>query len=100
MPRLPLKSSAVLVVVFLLVGLSCLQERSWEARAETASETGAALVECILPGRIRPLGSTPYVTPGRTIKTTKKECETRGGRLVAPTEPGTEIPSGEPVDQF
>jgi hypothetical protein len=69
------------------------------ARAETVSETGADTVDCVLPGQIRPLGSTTYVTRGQTIKTTKKDCETRGGRPVAPSERETEMPSGEPAEQ-
>ena len=48
-----LQTAAALVVVFLLAKAPCLQGSLWEARAETVSETGAALVECVLPGRIR-----------------------------------------------
>ena len=99
MPKLALQAAAVSVVVFLLVGALFLQDRSWEARAEMASETSTETVDCVLPGRLRPLGSTPYVTPGRTIKTTKKECETRGGRAVAPSEPETGLPSDEPAEK-
>ena len=99
MHRPSLQTAAVLLVVFLLAKAPWLQGSLWEARADTVSETGATRVECVLPGRIRPLGSTPYVTPGRTIKTTKKECKTRGGRAVTPSEPATEMPSGEPAEE-
>lgn len=91
MLRPSLQTTAVLVVVFLLAEAPWLQGILWEARAETVNATGAALVECVLPGEIRPLGSATYVTPHRTIKTTKKDCETRGGRPLAPTKPAAEI---------
>lgn len=94
-----LRIAVVLVVVFLLAEAPGDAAFLWEARAETESETGAETVDCVLPGQIRPLGSTTYVTRGRTIKTTKKDCEARGGRPVAPKEPGVETPSGEPPEQ-
>ncbi len=99
MLRPSLRAAGVLAVVFMLVEAPGDAAFLWGARAETVSETGATLVECFLPGRIRPLGSTPYLTPGRTIKTTKKDCKERGGRPVAPREPGAEKPTGEPAEQ-
>lgn len=112
MPRLSIQVAAVLGVVFLLAYTPCLfpvfgdcingvEEAAFlrGARAEAGGETGAETVDCVLPGQIRPLGSATYVTPGRTIKTTKKDCETRGGRPVAPREPGAEVPSGESAEQ-
>jgi len=112
MPRKSLWTVAVLVIVFLLAEAPYLRAFLGGpitglgdevflrgARAKMASEGDAALVECVLPGQIRPLGSTTYVTRGRTIKTTKKDCETRGGRPVAPSEPGAELRSDEPAER-
>lgn len=99
MLRPSLRTAAVLAVVFLLAAAPGDAAFLWGARAETVSETGAETVNCVLPGQIRSLGPTTYVTRGRTIKTTKKDCEARGGRPVAPREPEAEIPSGEPSEQ-
>jgi len=66
-----------------------------EVLSETETETGAETIDCFLPGQIRPMGSTTYVTRGQTIKTTKKECEARGGRPVNPKKSEAEIPGGE-----
>jgi len=112
MPRPSLRTAAVLTVLFLLAEAPSLRAFLGDctnglgdaaflsaARAGAMSETGAVLVECVLPGRIRPLGSATYVTRGRTIRTTEKDCEARGGTPVAPREPGAEMPSGEPAEQ-
>ncbi len=71
----------------------------WGARAETMGETGTETLVCVLPGKIRPLGSITYLSPGRTIRATKPDCEAQGGRPVAPSGPGTEMPSGAPAVQ-
>jgi hypothetical protein len=40
----------------------------------------ARVVNCLLPGQIRRLGTRlTYVTPRRTIKTTSGDCDIRGG---------------------
>jgi hypothetical protein len=42
------------------------------------------IVDCLLPGQVRKLGSNmTYVSPRRPIKTTASECEIRGGEYVA-----------------
>jgi hypothetical protein len=41
------------------------------------------LVDCLLPGQIRRLGTmTTYVTPRRAVKSTRRDCEVRGGEYV------------------
>lgn len=41
------------------------------------------LVDCLLPGQIRRLGSLhTYVAPRRSVKTTRRDCEIRGGEYV------------------
>jgi TPR repeat protein len=43
------------------------------------------IVDCLLPGQIRLLGSAlVYVTRGRPVKTTALECELRGGQFPIP----------------
>ena len=42
------------------------------------------IVDCLLPGQIRRLGSmVTYITERRPIKTTAVDCEIRGGEYVA-----------------
>lgn len=42
------------------------------------------LVDCLLPGQVRRLGSRfTYLSPRRPIKTTASDCEIRGGEYVA-----------------
>jgi hypothetical protein len=90
MLRLSLRTGAVLAVIFLSAEGLGDAAFLWGARAETVGEAGEETVDCVLPGEIRPLGSTTYITRGRTIKTTKKDCEARGGRPVAPGDPAAE----------
>lgn len=41
------------------------------------------LVDCLLPGQIRKLGSMhTYVAPRRSVKATRRDCEIRGGEYV------------------
>ncbi len=42
------------------------------------------VVDCLLPGQVRQLGSKlTYLTPRRPIKTTASDCEIRGGEYVS-----------------
>ncbi len=42
------------------------------------------IVDCLLPGQIRQLGTkTTYVTARRPVRTTKEDCAIRGGEYVA-----------------
>jgi hypothetical protein len=53
-----------------------------------------AAVDCVLPAQVRKLGSQlVYLGPRRTIKTSPRECELRGGTFTAATI-GTPTPSG------
>jgi hypothetical protein len=42
-----------------------------------------AVVDCLLPGQVRQLGSTTYLTPRRPTRTDAADCRTRGGEYVA-----------------
>jgi hypothetical protein len=64
------------------------------AAAPSASEKAAAtqgivrradleIVDCLLPGQVRQLGSSTYLTQRRPIRTTASECAIRGGEYVA-----------------
>src|SRR5262245_37864158 len=41
------------------------------------------IVDCLLPGQVRQLGNTSYLTPRRPIRSTVAECSIRGGEYVA-----------------
>lgn len=41
------------------------------------------IVDCLLPGQVRQLGNTSYLTARRPIRTTASECGIRGGEFVA-----------------
>jgi hypothetical protein len=41
------------------------------------------IVECLLPGQVRQLGNTTYVTQRRPTRTTTADCRIRGGEYVA-----------------
>jgi hypothetical protein len=41
------------------------------------------VVDCLLPGQMRMLGSRSYMTPRRPANVTAAECQTRGGEYVA-----------------
>ena len=62
--------------------------------SETSNETPAVvsdgrpdptlIVDCMLPGKIKKLGSAmTYVTPRRPVKASSQECEIRGGEYVS-----------------
>ncbi len=40
------------------------------------------VVDCLLPGQVRKLGKTTYMTPRRPIRTTAADCRIRGGEYV------------------
>ena len=41
------------------------------------------IVDCLLPGQVRQLGNTTYLTPRRPTRTTAQDCRIRGGEYVA-----------------
>ena len=44
---------------------------------------GLHIVDCLLPGQLRKLGKSTYLSPRRPIKTTASDCNIRGGEYVA-----------------
>ena len=50
---------------------------------EDAKVRDLYIVDCLLPGQLRQLGNTTYMTPRRPIRTTAMDCRVRGGEYVA-----------------
>jgi TPR repeat protein len=89
----PQFSPVTVIVTALLtawLGLSGCQSQSVKTVSQQSlSELGGdpdklLIVDCLLPGQVRKLGSNmTYVSPRRPVKTTASECEIRGGEYVA-----------------
>src|SRR6056300_516023 len=55
------------------------------AQEQTAADAEAAkfyIVDCLLPGQVRRLGNSTYMTPRRPIRTTAQDCAIRGGEYT------------------
>ena len=64
--------------------LACMPVPTRAAIAEDVSITKLMVVDCLLPGQLRKLGShMTYLTARRGVKTTAGDCEIRGGEYVA-----------------
>src|SRR5579872_4309760 len=54
-----------------------------KARQGMVSRQDVEIVDCLLPGQVRQLGNTTYVTQRRPTHTTTADCRIRGGEYVA-----------------
>ena len=55
------------------------------AEQQSAADAEAAkfyIVDCLLPGQVRRVGNTTYMTPRRPIRTTAQDCAIRGGEYT------------------
>lgn len=50
---------------------------------EGATVADLYIVDCLLPGQVRQLGNSTYLTPRRPTRTTAQDCRLRGGEYVA-----------------
>jgi uncharacterized caspase-like protein len=76
---------AMLVTPALLMTASAAPSAS-EKQAATQGMTRRSdleIVDCLLPGQVRQLGNSTYLTQRRPIRTTAAECSIRGGEYVA-----------------
>jgi len=79
--------AALLVTVVLAACVSTPETGGGELAAVAVGDARGiddlVLVDCLLPGQIRQLGSKmTYLTPRRRVKTTKSDCGIRGGEFV------------------
>jgi hypothetical protein len=54
-----------------------------KAREGMTPRQDLEVVDCLLPGQVRQLGNTTYVTQRRPTRTTAADCRIRGGEYVA-----------------
>lgn len=70
-------------VAFFLSACMKSEDRQKKLSPEAIHQQDLYVVDCLLPGQVRRLGSAQYITPRRAIKTTAHDCEIRGGEYVA-----------------
>jgi hypothetical protein len=69
----------------LMSGCQSLSDQASAQKTSTPQERVADLqiVDCLLPGQMRMLGSRSYMTPRRPTRTNASDCRIRGGEYVA-----------------
>ncbi len=79
-----LKSACCVLLALLLTGCaSDSATRSGMPPSEEDLIAGMHVVDCLLPGQLRSLGTGTYLTARRPVKTTAADCNRRGGEYVA-----------------
>lgn len=58
-------------------------EAERKAKEGMVKRSDLEIVDCLLPGQVRQLGNTTYLTQRRPMRTTVSECSIRGGEFVA-----------------
>ncbi len=80
--------SLITGLIVLLAACATPAQSAKNSDSESALEGRTSLadlyvVDCLLPGQVRQLGSRTYLTPRRPIHTTAADCRLRGGEYVA-----------------
>ncbi|HEU4653465.1 MAG TPA: caspase family protein [Steroidobacteraceae bacterium] len=80
-----LMHGALLLGPALLIAASAAPSPSDKAAATQGlvKRSDLEIVDCLLPGQVRQLGNSTYLTQRRPIRTTASECSIRGGEYVA-----------------
>lgn len=84
-PAYPLAGSLRIssLVLFMFFLGSCAAPGPAVTVPENARVQDLYIVDCMLPGQVRQLGNTTYMTPRRPLRTTAQDCRIRGGEYVA-----------------
>lgn len=82
------RRTLALLVPALLAACAASPEQGARVAASAATQgmvkrADLEIVDCLLPGQVRQLGNTSYLTARRPIRTTSAECGIRGGEFVA-----------------
>jgi TPR repeat protein len=75
----------LLIAANVMSGCQSLSDQASTQKNPTPQERVADLqiVDCLLPGQMRMLGSRSYMTPRRPTRTNASDCRIRGGEYVA-----------------
>lgn len=85
-PRLSLcllRSVCIALPAALLVGVAQPASDKQAATKGMVKRSDLEIVDCLLPGQVRQLGNSSFLTQRRPIRTTVSECSIRGGEYVA-----------------
>lgn len=82
------KITAISLVLLHISGCATEQNNSTATEATVAVSKAERIqelqvVDCLLPGKVRQLGTTQYLTPRRPTRTTAADCQIRGGEYTA-----------------
>ena len=70
--------------IVLLIGVSAEPASDKEAATKgMVKRSDLEIVDCLLPGQVRQLGNSSFLTQRRPLRTTVSECSIRGGEYVA-----------------
>jgi hypothetical protein len=72
-----------LVLPGALVVASATEAQKASATQGMVRRADLEIVDCLLPGQVRQLGNSSFLTQRRPIRTTASECRVRGGEYVA-----------------
>jgi uncharacterized protein len=88
--RTMLRAVVTLVPTVMVVASAAAPSEADRAEADRAAATKGMvrrseleIVDCLLPGQVRRLGNTSFLSQRRPIRTTASECSIRGGEYVA-----------------
>ena len=79
-------TSPLLTIAITLTLTGCVNNPNTDKNKNIPREARIAelqVVDCLLPGQVRMLGGTSYITPRRPAVLSAAECEIRGGEYVA-----------------
>ncbi len=83
MKRSPMMLRPGIVAVLSLLACEVGNAAEGKAREGMAARQDLEVVDCLLPGQVRQLGTTNYVTQRRPVHTTASDCRIRGGEYVS-----------------
>lgn len=75
--------SPVLLSVLMVMAATASAATDPSATKGMVKRSDLEIVDCLLPGQVRQLGNTSFLTQRRPIRTTTSECSIRGGEFVA-----------------
>src|SRR5688572_4312476 len=77
------RSALVLTPALLVVASAANESDKAAATKGMVRRSDLEIVDCLLPGQVRQLGNTSFLSQRRPIRTTTAECSIRGGEYVA-----------------